>query len=162
MMEYGNVEMMSQKDVERLHSLIRAADSINAGLMDEVTVEPEDGDTVIFGHTVSDLQEDVEVQGDSIVGTLKYTSTGSLPDYWGAGYFLVLKFSDPDATATSVKVGLAPSVSSGLVELDEDMNAVFRVASTEQVIEVKAYIGAELVDTRTLRLTGLTLETDED
>lgn len=137
MMEYGNVEMMSQKDVEKLHSLIRAADSINAGLMDEVTVEPEDGDTVIFGHTVSDLQENVEVQGDSIVGILKYTSTGSLPGYWGAGYFLVLKFSDPDATATSVKVGLAPSVSSGLVELDEDMNASFKITDKEnQVLKV--------------------------
>lgn len=137
MMEYGNVEMMSQKDVERLHSLIRAADSINAGLMDEVTVEPEDGDTVIFKHTVSDLQEDVEVQGDSIVGTLKYTSTGDLPDYWGPGYFLVLKFSDPDATATSVKVGLDPSVSSGLVPLDEDMNASFKITDKEnQVLKV--------------------------
>jgi len=137
MMEYGNLDMMSQKDIDRLKSLIRSADSLKAGLLKEVTVASEDGDTVIFGHTVSDLQENVEVQSDSIVGTLKYTSTGALPATWGAGYFLVLKFSDPDASATSVKVGLDPSVSSGLVELDEDMNASFKITDKEnQVLKV--------------------------
>ena len=42
--------------------------------------------------------------------------------------------------------------------LDEDMNAVFRVADTEQVIEVKAYVGDMVVQETTLALTGLTLE----
>ena len=137
MMEYGNIDIMSQKDIDRLKSLIRNADSLKAGLLKEVTVAAEADGTVIFGHTVSDLQENVEVQGDSIVGTLKYTSTGALPDYWGPGYFLVLKFSDPDASATSVKVGLDPSVSSGLVELDQDMNASFKITDKgNQVLKV--------------------------
>jgi len=63
----------------------------------------------------------------TISGTLKYIDSGTLKEVWGAGYFLCLKFSDVDESATSVAVGLKPSVSSGMVELDEDMNAVFKV-----------------------------------
>lgn len=97
--------------------------------MKEVTVAPEDSSTVIFGHTVSDLQRNIEVNGDKITGTLYYTDVGSLPDYWGAGYFLVLKFSDADASASTIKVGMDPSVSSGLVALDDDMNATFKITN---------------------------------
>lgn len=43
---------------------------------------------------------------------------------------MVLKFSDIDRNATSVKVGLIPSAGSGLVELidDPDKNGVFKVS----------------------------------
>ena len=81
-----------------------------------LTVEAEDGETVIFGHTVSDLQTDVAVADGAITGTLAYTKTGQLKKDWGPGNFLALKFSDIDADATSVLVGLEPSEGSGLVE----------------------------------------------
>lgn len=76
------------------------------------------------------------------------------------GNYLALKFTKASGvTKVTVQmiVGNKPAQ-----ELDEDMNAVFRVASTDQVIEVKAYVGADLVQTTTLSLTGLTLESAED
>ena len=133
----GRIDSLGAIDYEAVLKLIRSADSILAGLLGEVTVEAEDGDTELWGHTVSDMQENIEVEGDAIYGSLMYVATGALPDVWGPGYFLTLKFSDADASATDVKVAMAPSVSSGLVSLDEDMNAVFKVTNKyEQRVEV--------------------------
>lgn len=84
----------------------------------------------MFGTLVSDMQDDdVTVANGKITGTLKYLAEGAIPERWGAGYFVALKFSDIDSHATSVKVGLQPSVSSGLVEIinDPDKNGVFKV-----------------------------------
>lgn len=125
----GRIDTLDAFSYDAILKLARSADSLLAGLMDEVTVEAENGATVVFGHTVSDMQSDVAIVGYTIEGILQYVADGALPTTWGAGYFLTLKFSDPDATATTVKVGLDPSVSSGLVALDEDMNAVFKVTN---------------------------------
>lgn len=94
-----------------------------------VTVTAESGDTDFWGTSGSDIQENVEVSGNKITGTLKYLSSGQLVTDWGAGNFLALKFSDIPASATSVKVGLEPSQGSGLVELDEDKNAVCKITN---------------------------------
>lgn len=94
----------------------------------------------MFGHTVSDLQSDVAVSGSKITGTLANVTEGDLPEHWGEGHFLALKFSDADPHAESLKVGLDPSEGSGLVELDEDMNAVVKITDPEEqkfVTEVK-------------------------
>lgn len=56
--------------------------------------------------------------------------SGPLVSRWGEGYFLGLDFSDNTLTGlTSVKVGMDPSESSGLVELlgDPDLNGVFKI-----------------------------------
>lgn len=100
---------------------------------------------MLWGHTVSDLQSDVAVSGTEstgfkITGSLAYVSEGALPDVWGAGNFLALKFSNADPNAESLKVGLDPSEGSGLVELDEDMNAVCKITDKDVqkfVTEVK-------------------------
>lgn len=48
-------------------------------------------------------------------------------------------------------------------ELDEDMNVVFRIASTDQVIRFKAYDSAnKVLKSETFALTGLTLEPEEE
>lgn len=76
------------------------------------------------------------------------------------GNYLALKFGvSNDITRVTVQMipGNKPAQA-----LDEDMNAVFRVASTDQVIEVKSYNSTGLVQETTLSLTGLTLETAED
>lgn len=127
MIESARLDGLNVRDALLLKRLLRSTDSLLAGLMDEVTVEPEDGDTVLWEHTISDLQADIEVEGDAITGALFYVSEGALPTTWGPGYFLALKFDDFDATATSVKVGLDPTQGSGLVELDDDKNAVFKI-----------------------------------
>ena len=99
-----------------------------------VTVAAETGSTKVYNVLTSNMQTGVSVANGKITGTLKYLS-GSNPitDLWGEGNFLVLKFSDVDSHATSVKVGLDPSAGSGLVELlgDPDMNGVFKITSKE-------------------------------
>lgn len=79
---------------------------------------------------MSDIQSNVTIDGANIYGTLKYQDSGALADYWGDGNFLALDFSDNTFTGiTSLKVGLEPSVSSGLVEAieDTDKNGVFKI-----------------------------------
>ena len=73
------------------------------------------------------------VTNNNITGTLKYLSSGSLVDTWGAGNFLVLAFSNIGDDITSVKVGMDPSQSSGLVELinDPDKMGVFKVTNKD-------------------------------
>ncbi len=97
--------------------------------MTALTVDAESGESELFGTLVSDMQSDLSVKSGKITGTLKYLDEGALPTTWGAGYFMALKFSDIDESATSVKVGLTPSVSSGLVEIinDPDLNGAFKV-----------------------------------
>ena len=84
------------------------------------------------------MQEGVEVQSNAISGTLKYLSEGALVDTWGAGNFLALKFTDLDPDATSVKVGLEPSMGSGLVEIidDPDKNGAFKITNTAQKFKI--------------------------
>lgn len=37
-----------------------------------LSVKPEDGEAVLFGKTVNELQSDVVVSDDEVTGTLKY------------------------------------------------------------------------------------------
>lgn len=63
---------------------------------------------------------------------MSYIDTGTLADVWGAGNFIALKFTLPEgATPDTVKVGMDPSVSSGLLPLDEDLNAICKVTDKD-------------------------------
>ena len=109
---------------------------------------------------VSDIQTGVAVAGNKITGTLKYLD-GSDPisGYWGAGNFLALKFSDIDPRATSVKVGMDPSQSSGLVELlgDKDMNGVFKVTDKSAQVFKVVITDGHATRTETYDLSDLVL-----
>lgn len=109
---------------------------------------------------VSDIQSNVAVTGNKITGTLKYLD-GSDPisGYWGAGNFLALKFSDIDPKATSVKVGMDPSQSSGLVELigDPDMNGVFKVTNKSAQVFKVVITDGHATKTQTFDLSELVL-----
>lgn len=76
---------------------------------------------------------------------------------------MALKFTSLPASATSVKVGLLPSVSSGLVEIinDPDKNGVFKVTDKQrqQFTVVSSMDGHSLTQTYDLR--GLTFEKEE-
>lgn len=128
--------------------------------MTSPTVEAEDSGAEVFGTPVSDLQTDLAVADGAITGTLRFLDSGAIADYWGEGYFMALKFSDIDARATSVRVGMDPSEGSGLVEIidDPDKNGVFKVTDKDtQVFEVVTTDGNETkIDT--YDLTGLTIE----
>ena len=82
-----------------------------------------------WGTPASAIQEDITVTGSKITGTLKYVDSGQIVADWGTGNFLGLKFTNIDADATSVLVGLEPSVSSGLQELinDPDKAGIFKI-----------------------------------
>lgn len=153
----SRVDMMSDDKAAALESLLRDAESLLAGLLGACTVEPEDAETRLWDtYDVSDLQEDdIDVSGDSISGTLKYIDYGTLKDVWGAGYFLCLKFSDVDESATSVSVGLKPTEGSGMAELDEDMNAVLKI--TDKSIQKLKVVSTDGTRSRvqTFDLNGL-------
>lgn len=113
--------------------------------------------STVYGHNVSDLQEDIAIDGNAITGTLKYTDEGSLPDYWGVGYFIVLKFTNFPAGTTACYAGLEPSRGSGLGDVyeDSDHTLVAKVSDkNEQRIKVITCIGGDYV-TKYYDLSGL-------
>ena len=125
--------------------------------MTGATVTAEAGSATVFGHTVSNLQDDVSVSKNAITGTLFYTDEGTLAHDWGAGYFIVLHFADWDQTVTSVKVGLGPSSGTGLVEVinDPDHNGVFKITDKDkQVFQVVVTDGTKTT-TQSFDLSGL-------
>ena len=75
----------------------------------------------------------MDVADGKISGTLSYLEDGDIAGYWGPGNFMVLKFTNIDADATSVLVGMEPSMGSGLQELinDPDKNSVFKVTNKD-------------------------------
>lgn len=133
-------------------------------IADPVEVTALADDVEVYGKEVSELQTDVQVVDGAITGTLKYIA-GGLADSGplaGNGNFLALKFNNVDPNATSVMVGLDPSVSTGLVELlgDPDMSGVFKVSGSigdvPQVFKVVSTIAGKQI-TQTYDLSGLTL-----
>ena len=128
-------------------------------VIQDTKVDPEAGTTSMFGTLVSDMQTGVTVADGRIAGTLNELTSGALVDTWGAGHFLALKFSDLDPAATSVKVGLDPSQSSGLVEIltDPDKNGAFKITDpTTQVFKVVTTVGTS-EKTQTFDLSGLVM-----
>lgn len=109
------------------------------------------------------MQSDVSISSGNAVGTLKYLSgSNAITNKWGEGNFIALKFSASSwSTYTSVKVGLEPSQSSGLVELinDPDKNGVFKVTNKDvQRFKIVA-VGSAGEVTQYINLSSLTCET---
>ena len=115
----------------------------------------------MFDVPVSTIQgSDVAVSNGKVTGTSKYISSGVLANDWGPGNFLVLKWSDPDTNATSLKVGLEPSAGSGLIECinDTDRNGVFKITN-KNIQKFKAVLSnSEHSRVQYLDLSGLTME----
>lgn len=110
-----------------------------------------------WGTKVSAMQTSVTIANGAITGTLHKLTSGALVDTWGEGYFIALKFTKNNEAITSIKVGLKPSRGSGLVELDEDMDGVFKVSDKDnQDFEILCSDG-EVNFPIVLDLSGLTL-----
>lgn len=125
-----------------------------------ITLSALPGTTDLWGTLVSSIQNGVTVTGDKITGTLYPVTEGALPAKWGEGYFIAIQFTADSWTPyTSVKVGMDPSESSGLVELidDPDKAGVFKV--TDKDIQLVAVLGTDGKDVlyRTYDISGLTL-----
>lgn len=114
----------------------------------------------IFGYKASQLQSNLRVDANNkISGDLYYISTGALIPNWGAGNFMALKFLNIPDNATSCKVGMDPSQSSGLVEIidDPDRAGTFKVTDpTTQKFVIETTIDG-LVNRQVYDLSGLTL-----
>lgn len=95
----------------------------------KVVVLAEDSSKTLFNTAVSNIQSNITVTNNVIVGNSKFLSGGDIAGYWGDGNFIALKFiiTDPEITYTDIKVGLNPSEGSGLVTLDADLNGVFKI-----------------------------------
>ena len=111
------------------------------------------------------MQEDITVTSNKITGTLKFIEGGLSPagPLAGDGYFMALKWSDPDQTATSLLVGLVPSEGTGLVEAidDPDRNGVCKVTdpATQKFKLISSNDDHKTI--QTFDLSGLILEAPE-
>ena len=114
------------------------------------------------------MQTSVAVANGAITGTLKFIEGGLSPSgpLAGDGYFLALKWSNPDTSAgvDSLKVGLVPS-SSGmdLVECldDLDRNGVFKITNKNKQKLVIVQSGNGKSRTQNFDLSQLTLDDGE-
>lgn len=126
-----------------------------------LSVKPEDGEAVLFGKTVNELQSDVVVSDDEVIGTLKYVDgyvdfSSNVSEQ--SGNYLALKIEAEPAEAETV-VELVGGTK-GPVTLDDDMNIVLLIKNKDtQSIKVTTTHNEESV-TKTYGLSGLTLETE--
>ena len=105
---------------------------------------------------MSDLQEDIEIEGTAITGTLKYVTgyTGfSGDESEQSGNYLALHFDAPEAATIKVKLNIEAT-------LDTDRICIFRVADKdEQVIEATLTMPDGQTVHKVYDLSGLTCET---
>ena len=125
-----------------------------------LSVKPEDGEAVLFGKAVNELQSDM-VADDEVTGTLKYVN--GYVDFSSntseqSGNYLALKIEAEPAEAETV-VELVGSTK-GPVALDDDMNIVLLIKNKDtQSIKVTTTHNGESI-TKIYGLSGLTLETE--
>lgn len=129
----------------------------------ETSVIPVKGSETVYDAKVSTLQTGLAVSDNAISGTLKFIQNGLSPAGYlaGDGNFMALKFVNDGAS--EIKVGLVPSQGSGMVALEEDGIAVFKVAGIydgkQQVLKVETTENG-VVKTQTFDISELTLETE--
>ena len=127
-----------------------------------LSVKPEDGEAVLFGKAVNELQSDMVVaDDDEVTGTLKYVN--GYVDFSSntseqSGNYLALKIEAEPAEAETV-VELVGGTK-GPVALDDDMNIVLLIKNKDtQSIKVTTTHNEESI-TKIYGRSGLTLETE--
>lgn len=127
--------------------------------MTSLTVEPEAGETTIFGKTVNTLQTGVSVDGNAITGTLTYVSDytdfNSDPTYQ-KGNFLALKFTN-GTVGSVLNVELVGGVKDA-VKFEDDTKAVILITDkAKQKIKVTISKDGDAAS-KIYNLNGLTLQ----
>ena len=115
--------------------------------------------TDLFGKSVTDLQEDIEVSSGAITGTLKYVSGGWDSGTWGAdessGNYLALHCeSEEEGAVITVEI---VGGDHGPQTLDDDGLIICRIKNTSQKIKVTVSKSGYSSVTKTYTLTGITL-----
>lgn len=112
--------------------------------------------------TPADFQSNVAVANGEITGTLKFIEGGLSPSgpLSGDGHFIALKFDNfaSGLTYANVQVGIVPSQGTGMVTLDSDKDAVFKVADTSQKIKTVQTDASGHKNVQYFGLSGLELE----
>lgn len=141
-------------EVQTDAEMIDKIEDIAVSASPKVIILPEAQSATLYNESVSNMQTaDTAVIGNAIIGTVKKLTSGELPDYWGAGNFLALKFIiiDPDVTFTDVKVGIK-----NLVTLDEDLNAAIFIEDKTKPFKVIVTVDGNEYEYK-YNLNGLTL-----
>lgn len=103
------------------------------------------------------MQEDIQIDGTSITGTLKYIAdySSAFSGDEASGNYIALHFDSDveDVTLTAEVIG----GDHGAVTLDESRIVVFRIKNTDQKISITASKDGEEY-TKIYDLKGLTLE----
>ena len=120
-------KMADVKDIQTDAEMIDKIEDIAVNGIPKVVVIPMGQSERIEDYSVdiNDMQgADFAVVDRAIIGSVKKLSSGVLPDYWGAGNFMALKFViiDPDVSPSDVKVGIK-----GLAALDNDLIAAIKI-----------------------------------
>ena len=121
-------------------------------------VQAKDSTAVVLGKTVSELQENVYVNDNSVQGILNYvtgyTQFSGKPEEQ-EGHYIALQFEASDgATVTIQTIGGLDDTR--VVTLDSDMDAVIYVKSTKEKLRVTCSLNGDVI-TRTISFSGLKL-----
>ena len=120
-------KMADVKDIQTDAEMIDKIEDIAVNGIPKVVVIPMGQSERIEDYSVDidDMQgADFAVVDRAIIGSVKKLTSGVLPDYWGAGNFMALRFViiDPDVEPSDVKVGIK-----GLAALDNDLIAAIKI-----------------------------------
>ena len=111
----------------------------------------EDEVTLYGGKVASDLQTNLTIEGKTISGTLKFIEGGLAEEGYlaGDGYFMAVTWSEPEEGITSVKVGLEPSLESGLVEGIDDPDRTLVAKVTPAMNQKAVFVQSDGNNSRT-------------
>lgn len=138
--------------------------TVDDSFLDDLTVTADASDASYPWTALhpADFQSDVSVADGKITGELTFIEGGLAPSgpLSGDGYFLALKFDNfaTGLTYANVKVGLNPTQGTGLVTLDSDKNAVFKITDKDvQKLQTVQQDGLGHKNVQYFDLSGLTL-----
>ena len=121
-------------------------------------VQAKDSTATVLGKAVSELQENVYVNDNSIQGVLHYvtgyTGYSGNPDEQ-EGYYIALQFEASDGATVKIQT-IGGLDDSRIVTLDSDMDAVIYVKSNKMKLRVTCELAGDVI-TRTLSFSPLKL-----
>lgn len=122
-----------------------------------VDVQAKDSSAIILGKNVSELQENVYVNDNSIQGVLNYvtgyTGFSGNPEEQ-EGHYIALQFEASDGA--TVKIQTIGGLTDEEKTLDSDMDAVIYVKSNKMKLRVTCTLNGDTIN-RTLSFSGLKL-----
>lgn len=121
-------------------------------------VQAKESTAVILGKQVSELQESVFVNDNSVQGILNYvtgyTQFSGIPEEQ-EGHYLALQFEASDGATVTIQT-IGGLNDARIVTLDADMDAVIYVKSSKQKLRVTCSLNGDVI-TRTISFSGLKL-----